>query len=378
MSTLKDLKDGITNVIQKMKASLTNKGVDITTTPETLNALTAKIDEIEQGQTPSPNIYSVDLSLYDFTEEELIKVKQILDYNLIGIWQTPEGQRVLNMPASTYSYDVFTRMVEDNGLVRPILVPKLTSAEKNYTRVFPKGSLLFSSLFRGDINYAGSVSDDGRARRFDSMCDGNYSLLEIPKGNWQETCYSVNNAFYNCQSLVEADLNLPNCQEAASVFNACANIKKVRMVIPKVTSSRQIFTNCGKLEELYLDMPTNNRFDYTIERCFNLKKLTVIFGPNIDTYNNCFVWDFPGNYILLKNICMNTKATAINLSKASKWGTETEENRQSVIDTLLTYSFDRAIAGYPTATITINSATMGVITDEEIAAINQKGYTITT
>ena len=51
--------------------------------------------------------------------------------------------------------------------------------------------------------------------------------------------------------------------------------------------------------------------------------------------------------------------------------------RQDLVDTLLTNSFDRATAGYSVFTIALSQATFDILTDEEITAITNKGYTIT-
>lgn len=51
--------------------------------------------------------------------------------------------------------------------------------------------------------------------------------------------------------------------------------------------------------------------------------------------------------------------------------------RQDLVDSLLTYSFDRASAGYSVFTITLSQETFNLLTEEEITAITNKGYTIT-
>lgn len=87
-------------------------------------------------------------------------------------------------------------------------------------------------------------------------------------------------------------------------------------------------------------------------------------------------------FLLIKNIgAVETSGgkTAVSypFSGASNWGTGSEENRQSLIDTLLTYSKDRVAAGYTVpCTINLSATTKGLLTQEEIAAITAKGYTI--
>jgi hypothetical protein len=57
-------------------------------------------------------------------------------------------------------------------------------------------------------------------------------------------------------------------------------------------------------------------------------------------------------------------------------GTDPDGNLQSMIDTLLTYSFDRAAAGYSACTIVLHANAKARLTDEQKAAITAKGYTI--
>lgn len=61
------------------------------------------------------------------------------------------------------------------------------------------------------------------------------------------------------------------------------------------------------------------------------------------------------------------------------WGNDTVQSgsRQSVVDTLLTNSFDRATAGYSPVTLQLSEQTVAALTTDEIAAITAKGYTIT-
>jgi hypothetical protein len=55
----------------------------------------------------------------------------------------------------------------------------------------------------------------------------------------------------------------------------------------------------------------------------------------------------------------------------------TTNARQDLLDSLITNSFDRATAGYSVFTITLSQATFNLLTEEEITAITNKGYTIT-
>lgn len=82
-------------------------------------------------------------------------------------------------------------------------------------------------------------------------------------------------------------------------------------------------------------------------------------------------------FALLVGIGTNSTNTSCNFSGWNYWGTERDDARQSLVDSLLTYSFDRATAEYSACTITLHANTLARLTQEEIAAITAKGYTLT-
>lgn len=82
-----------------------------------------------------------------------------------------------------------------------------------------------------------------------------------------------------------------------------------------------------------------------------------------------------------KNLGINPNTTSLVLrwQNTYKWGvdvTGVTNSKESIIFTLITHSFDRATAGYATCTITLHTNTKALLTDEEIAQITAKGYTI--
>ena len=66
----------------------------------------------------------------------------------------------------------------------------------------------------------------------------------------------------------------------------------------------------------------------------------------------------------------------INLTGVSNWGADNEANRKTLVDSLLTYSFDRRSANRVTHNIWLNSTTLARLTDSEKAAIVAKGYNL--
>lgn len=86
----------------------------------------------------------------------------------------------------------------------------------------------------------------------------------------------------------------------------------------------------------------------------------------------------PINYFLIRNIGVSS-LTSYNFSNMGKqWGIEDPNEplsvgaRQSLIDSLITYSYDRATAGMPTCTIDLEHYVRASLTEEEIAQITLK------
>ncbi len=80
-------------------------------------------------------------------------------------------------------------------------------------------------------------------------------------------------------------------------------------------------------------------------------------------------------YIRIINLGKSDCATYAFYS-AENWGADSDENLQSLVDTLLTDSFDRAAASMATATVKLPAATLARLTAEQKAAVTAKGYTL--
>lgn len=97
----------------------------------------------------------------------------------------------------------------------------------------------------------------------------------------------------------------------------------------------------------------------------------AIFGPQ--GYPDCRKGGL--RYMRIVNLGQS-ELTAYDFSLATVWGTGSEEARQSLVNSLLTDSYDRAAAGMAPATVSLSTASKAALTSEEIAAITAKGFTI--
>lgn len=207
--------------------------------------------------------------------------------------------------------------------------------------------------------------------------------------------------------------------ELDNFFNgARCDINTTFIGVPSKISST--FAKMGEEMVYYPNIPSMDltgltSADYYISQCYlcrvgeiKTNTLTSInrlfFSSNIyridciyaDSVTNSINFTLPVcYYMLIKNIGMQESCTIINLSSnGSYWGSSNQpyisDNcvdkqkilnaivgaRQSLIDTLITYSYDRATAGYSTCTVTLHNDTKALLTEDEIAQITAKGYTL--
>lgn len=205
-------------------------------------------------------------------------------------------------------------------------------------------------LFRGNkaIVFAPFV-DTSRYTAFDSAFDDCSNLILIPNYDFKNI-RTLNNSFYGC-NLINANLTF-DLPFATSLVNTFQNTQIKKLVLKntqKVTGWSRTIYHCARLEYFSADLSSCTNFDWA--GCANVK------------------------FMLLTNIGKSTLNT-YNFSFTSYWGTGSEENRQSLIDSLITYSYDRASNGMATATIKLSANTKALLTEEEIAQITNKGFTI--
>lgn len=256
------------------------------------------------------------------------------------------------------------------------------------------------------------------------MCSGCTSLSSFPDIDFRKI-ENLKSTFSNCTFVTDEwfkKIDFSNIKNLDSAFFNCNNLTNVKLDCANLISLNQTFCKCSNLQEIELYNTSNITDYYGAFMDTSISKL-----PNIDTRNavsiGAFIFgtnivELPPldtskcknfNYMLdnctkIAKICQLDFSSAmymssfchysnkalryikiINLGKsdlttykgfAVNWGTGGEENRQSVIDTLIVYSYDRAANGKEAATITLPANTKALLTEEEIAQITQKGYTL--
>ena len=167
----------------------------------------------------------------------------------------------------------------------------------------------------------------------------------------------------------ELTVNAPNiivsnnqaCMGQMFAYNN--GVKKVILSVPDESQyMNSTFSNCGIVEEVVLNFSTKKISDYasTFINCKKLKKIDGILDFSSATNVN---YMFGCNELEYVRFAPNTLSISISLVAPSKL---TSESIQSIIDGLATVETAQ--------TLTLNKAI--VLTDEQKATINAKGWTL--
>lgn len=266
-----------------------------------------------------------------------------------------------------------------------------------------------SISYYGDTNlYFFPVVDTSNAKNLDF---GDTPIMCAPAINTSEVT-SLSGTFRNCHSLLVADLsswNLPKLTNASEMFYdtyvqkiilpnnfGCANMSYAfcdcydlkefdwtKIDMSKVTNAQSMCygwplttvpelntTNCTNMKDMF------GNFDCAVTRLEGIDCKGVFSS----SANSSIITSSTSNsisYMVLKNLGFTSKTTTYNLTTFRKWGIATDDNpdaRQSLIDSLITYSVDRT--GMSAATIKLYSSVKALLTSDEIAQIQAKNYTI--
>ena len=244
--------------------------------------------------------------------------------------------------------------------------------------------------------YAKEIYDrykDTPISSWEQLFKNDQKLVYLPVLHFADTVSSnLNQQFSGCNNLIcVPPMKIPattaNSKQMYSLFDACYSLKRFEFDIdeyqPKVLTatwrnchsleyvgalpdsitgySTGVFTGCESLEKIErLPFLNVTRWE-VMQLCPNLRYILITdFGRNLTSWNCSYYW--------------------------ANWGIPNDKHpdaRQSLVDSLLTYSYDRVndpdnlgTAG-TTCTITLSANSYAQLTASEIEAITAKGYTLT-
>lgn len=343
-------------------------------------------------------------------DEELAKLKQTKADIAKSI--TDKGG-VLENPSNFSSYSMEIDKLNDFSVIGYESTPDVFQKQINYSKNIMNQSWEFtSSQFSSnkDIYYFPAV-DGNKFPEDMSYFFYNSTITYIPPIDLTHvtTFYTC---FRDCNNLYSFDFTKVKVNNDANfgyMFQGCLELQKITFpkgFAPKLISGMfsgcnnisfypnldaidysgvtdiSYFLNNTKVGELPV-MNTSNctNFENMLGDNSNLTRIeeldvskgeSIILSRSVGGLQNL-------SYMLLKGIGTNDNLTRISLNWVdSIWGSNRDysDARQSLIDTLITYSADRT--GKEPATIILREATKGHLTADEIAQIEAKNYTIET
>ena len=363
---LQTLKTNIEGVKSTLYTNLTNKGVTNITETDTLTTLAGKVSEITVGGGSGGS--GIDFSPIGYSAEFSAELNAKMNADIAY---------------SKTLYDAWD--------------PSRTTA---------------NSLYRGDTKlvYAPNI-DTSNVTNMKSMFDSCSSLTSVPAFNTSKVT-NMDNMFRYCGNLSSVPaFDTSNVTTMCCMFISCKNITSVPAFdTSKVTSMEAMLKDCSSLSSVpAFDTSNVTNMDDMFNVCKSIttvpafdtskvtsmefifsscNKLTTIEGIS---FKSLTASKMPSSYLVgyglntsirkavFKDIGYQSTAVQFNTSYITNWGVNSDEipdARQSLIDSLITYSFDRASAGYPTCTITLSDNTKALLTADEIAQITAKGFTL--
>jgi hypothetical protein len=225
--------------------------------------------------------------------------------------------------------------------------------------------------------------DTSKVNFFTYMFAQCMNLKTIPKFD-TKNAVSLDSAFSSCHSLEEVPLlDTSSVSSMSCTFQSCSKLETVPdFDTSKVASFNSCFQGCVSLVSIPKIIGTDKAYISNIfADCPKLERVEEINLGSMyaGTYPFGWPWSKPTivKYMVAKNLGKNNSGTNTYDFTTTLWGQGSDEAKQSLVDSLVTYTYDRAKAGWATSTIKLPSASLALLSDTEKAAITAKGYTLT-
>lgn len=253
----------------------------------------------------------------------------------------------------------------DNNLVYPPMVD--TSAIKDLSRFYFKcGNILTIPKI--------NLSSATKTVEMLAYC---YSLRSIPEIDTSGVV-DMDSMFYNCTALVSVPLLATSkVVNMARMFSSCTSLKTIPMIdCHSVRNTSNMFNNCQALVTVpSLNTKSADNMKKMFADCAKLEKVEGLEFGNVTDMSMMFTGCTNLKHLLIYDLG-KSQLEFYNFADVVAWGTGGESNRDSLIESLVEHSFDRASAGMTTATIRLSADSRALLTNDNISRIASKGYEV--
>lgn len=216
----------------------------------------------------------------------------------------------------------------------------------------------------------------------------NSTITSVSGEMYTSNCENFSYMFSYCYNIKTVpNLDTSSGKNFSSMFSSCANLQSVpELDTSNGTNFESMFYSCNTIKFIpALSTKLGINLYNMVASCNNLVKITELSAESVKielSLMSSYASNTSTRYMLIKDIGTQSMCTSVSFKGFQNYGVEdaafplSAGARQSLIDTLITYSYDRATAGYATCNVTLSTNTKALLTEDEIAQITAKGYTI--
>lgn len=372
-----------------IKQAIVNKGVSVSDT-DTFASYADKIGQISGGSSAA----ALDFGSINYAYAPTV-LKNGLDASVayLNKWTAnhfDSDLELMFMPKFEIvdSEPVYTYQI-GNSFPKLLIFPDIDFKHKDISGYQFMAYSKAISIHLKNINFTDSLSGlfDGCDNLSDLTCSGLTIASDVT---------NASKCFQNCKKLTAvpdlfngAQTGLTNLQY---MFSGCYNMTTIDLSSWKfgqVTNMKGMFSGCTNVETIDISgidtsqMTSASDMSYMCNACSALVRIRGaidLIGMNLTAPPSLGYSVNRLTTITYKNLGSNPQTDPIDLfidDCYMQWGLGDEESKQSFIDSILTYSYDRAANGLPTVEILMRPEQKALLTEQQITAIQAKGYTIT-
>lgn len=188
----------------------------------------------------------------------------------------------------------------------------------------------------------------------------------------------MDSMFYNCTSLESVpELATGKAKNMTWMFSSCTSLTTIPTLdCHSATNVSNMFNGCKALTTLpYLNTKSATNMKKMFADCSKLEKIVGLDFDSVTDMNNIFTGCSNLKSLLIYNLGKSA-LTFYNLSDLSNWGTGSDANRSTLIDSLINFSHNRVRDNMERATIRLSNSTYGLLSAVNLSAMSEKGYDV--
>ena len=216
------------------------------------------------------------------------------------------------------------------------------------------------------------------------VCPFGKSFTEITLQQPDETLTTARQMFDGCESMRKinglSQLDTSQVKDMQAMFRGCGSLTSLDIKnwnTSNVTDMQETFSNCNDLTSIDISNWDTSNVTTMYSMFYNCKKLQHLNLGNFDTTNvtniSMAFWSDALQQIIWNNMANGKNVKTLQFQSSWNLGKGYEEDLKN---TFVHNSFDRASSGFPTCTLSFTQSTKELFSDEDIATMSLKGFTI--